>query len=146
MGMRVYRTVEGHMVLAARQMADDRDASILTQVHSQALRAPIQEAASTLSRVLTGRIAAYVVGVKDVKTLHRWASGAVTEIRPESEGKLRVAYEIVTLLLRFDAPETVRAWFIGLAPELDDVSPARAIHDGHLQEAVGAARAFAANG
>ncbi len=134
------------MVLAARQMADERDVDVLTQVRKQAVRASIQEAASTLSQVLTGRVAAYVVDVKDVKTVQRWANGAVAGIRPDSENRLRAAYEIVTLLLRFDAPETVRAWFIGLAPELDDVSPARTIREGRLQEAIGAARAFAANG
>jgi hypothetical protein len=134
------------MVLAARQMADEGDVDVLTQVHNQALRASLKEAASTLSHVLTGRVAAYVVGVKDVKTLQRWARGEVTALRPESESKLRTAYEIVTLLLRFEAAETIRAWFIGLAPELDDVSPARTIHEGRLQEAIGAARAFAANG
>jgi hypothetical protein len=134
------------MVLAARQMSDERDVDVLTQVHQQALRASIQEAASALFTVLSGRIAAYVVGVRDTKTVHRWAKGAVTDIRPDSESRLRAAYEIITLLLRFETPATVRAWFIGLAPELDDVSPARTIHEGRLEEAIGAARAFAANG
>lgn len=134
------------MILAARRMVDERDVEVLRQVRDQALRASVKEAASALIAVLTGRIAAYVVGVKDVKTLHRWTRGEVTDIRPESETKLRTAYEISLLLLRFDAPETVRAWFIGMAPELDDVSPARTIHEGRLQEAIGAARAFAANG
>lgn len=39
-----------------------------------------------------------------------------------------------------------RAWFIGLNPQLDDVSPAEAIHDGRLKEAKAAARAFVAGG
>ncbi len=134
------------MVLAARRVADERDVDVLTQARNQALRASIQEAATALVDVLPVKIAAYTVGVKDVKTLNRWASGQVTDIRAESESRLRAAYEILLLLLRFDAAETVRAWFIGMAPELDDVSPARAIHDGRLQEAMGAARAFAANG
>lgn len=134
------------MVSAARRMADEEDVDLLTQVRHQALRASIKEAATTVSSVLTGKIGAYAVGVKDVKTLNRWASGEVTAIRAENESKLRTAYEIITLLMRFEAPETVRAWFIGMAPELDDVSPARTLHEGRLQEAIGAARSFAANG
>lgn len=134
------------MVLAARQIADERDADVLAQVRRQALQATVKEAAATMLDVLSGRVAAYTVGVKDVKTVQRWASGQTTDIRPESESRLRTAYEIVVLLLRFEAPETVRAWFIGMAPELDDVSPARTMHEGRLQEALGAARAFAANG
>ncbi len=134
------------MVVAARQVADERDVDVLAQVRNQALRASIKEAAAALLSVLPVKIAAYTVGVKDAKTLHRWASGQVTDIRAERESRLRAAYEILLLLLRFDAAETIRAWFIGMAPELDDVSPARAIHEGRLQEAIGAARAFAATG
>jgi hypothetical protein len=48
------------------------------------------------------------------------------------------------LLLSQDSPRTVRAWFIGLNPQLGDVSPAEAIHDGQLKEALAAARAFMA--
>lgn len=134
------------MVSVARRMGGERDSDVLRQVHAQALRATIKEAAATLTSVLPARLAAYVVGVKDVKTLQRWAGGTVATINAPSESRLRAAYEIVLLLLRFDEPETVRAWFIGLAPELDDVSPARAIHEDRLQEAIGAARAFAAHG
>ena len=87
-----------------------------------------------------------MVGVKDVRTLTRWVSGEVSEIRVEHETRLRAAYEIATLLLRFDAPETVRAWFIGMNPELDDVAPIEVIRQDRPQDALGAARAFIANG
>jgi hypothetical protein len=127
-------------------MTIDDNEALLAQVHTQALHASIQEAAGTISHVLGGQLGAYVVGVKDLKTLRRWASGSTTAIRQESESRLRTTYEIITLLLRFDGQEVVRAWFIGMAPELDDVSPARTLHEGRLREALGAARAFAANG
>jgi len=64
----------------------------------------------------------------------------------ESEQRLRAAYEIMALLLRFDGPGTVRAWFIGMNPVLGDDSPADAIHDGRLREAMSAARNFIAYG
>src|SRR2546425_10111549 len=96
------------MTLPAEDVRDHGAAAILEQVHNQAIRAPIKEAAESLQRLLTGRVAAYVVGVKDVKTITRWATGEVTDIRVESEQRLRTAYEIMTLLLRFDGPATVR--------------------------------------
>lgn len=40
----------------------------------------------------------------------------------------------------------IRAWFVGMNPQLDDDSPAEAIHGGRLKEAMAAARAFAAGG
>ncbi len=88
---------------------------------------------------------AYVAGVKDAKTVSRWANGEVAA-RDESEKRLRVAFEIAQLLLQFDSPRVVKAWFIGLNPQLGDVSPADTIRDGKLKEAMIAARAFVTGG
>jgi len=124
----------------------DQAAAILEQVHGQAIRAPIKEAAESLQHLLSGRIAAYIVDVKDAKTITRWATGAVEEIRPESEQRLRAAYEIMTLLLRYEGQGTVRAWFLGMNPHLEDDAPADALREGRLQEALGAAKSFVAYG
>ena len=122
-------------------------ASMYEQAHRQAVRVSIQDAAASLQELLSRRVTAYLVGVGDGKTVSRWASGDVSEIRePDTERRLRRAYEIAQLLLQFDSPATVRAWFIGLNPQLGDVSPAEAIHDGKLQDAIIAARAFIAGG
>ena len=48
--------------------------------------------------------------------------------------------------MRFDSSRVVKAWFIGLNPQLDDESPAEAIREGRLKEAMSAARAFVAGG
>jgi hypothetical protein len=123
------------------------DQSIVSMAHRQAMQAPLSEVAGLLQEVLTRRLTTYLCGVKDGKTILRWASGEVTEIRQhETEQKLRAAYEIVQLLLQFDAPTTIRAWFIGMSPELDDMAPAEVIRAGQLKDAMGAARAFIAHG
>ena len=122
------------------------EAVVLEQAHRQSVNASVSEVASFLQDLLSRRLVAYVAGVKDGKTATRWASGEVTGVRQESEQRLRTAYEIAQLLIRFDSPRIVRAWFIGLNPQLDDVSPAEAIHEGRLKEAKAAARAFVAGG
>jgi hypothetical protein len=77
----------------------------------------------------------------------RWASGEVTTIRDyEMEQRLRTSYEIAQLLLSGDSPQTVKAWFIGLNPQLGDTSPAEAIREGKLRESLAAARVFAVGG
>lgn len=136
------------MVITAEntRTAGDADSALLKEAHAQAMRVSLREATDTLYHLLTGKIAAYMVGVKDVRTLTRWIGGEVREIRVEHEARLRAAYEIATLLFHFDAPETVRAWFIGMNPELDDVAPIEVIRQDRLQDALGAARAFIANG
>lgn len=97
--------------------------SIPSQSHQQAVEATTQEAARGVLDVLGGTLAAYVLGVKDRRTVQRWAAGAVQGMRPSYKAVLRGVHEIVVLLLRFEGQATVRAWFLGMAPELDDISP-----------------------
>ena len=113
--------------------------------HRQAIEASVKDLASMLQDVLTRRLTVYMAGVRDAKTVTRWATGESPEIRDLlAEQRLRTAYEIVALLSAEQRPETVRAWFIGLNPHLDNASPAQAIRDGHLAETLFAAQAFRA--
>ena len=122
------------------------EAQVLEQAHRQAVVTPVNDVASFLQDLLGRRLVAYVAGVKDAKTVSRWASGEVGSIRQESEERIRTAYEVAQLLVQFDSPRIVKAWFIGLSPQLDDVSPAETIREGKLKEAKAAARAFVAGG
>jgi hypothetical protein len=119
----------------------------LVQAHREATTSSIQEVAAFLAELLSRRVTAFLAGVTSGKTVARWASGQISEIRdPASEQRLRTAYEIARLLLTAESPQTVRAWFIGINPHLDDTSPAEAIQEGRFRDALGAARAFLATG
>jgi hypothetical protein len=122
------------------------EAQVLEQAHRQAVVTPVGDVASFLQDLLGRRLVAYVAGVKDAKTVSRWVSGEVGSVRQESEERVRTAYEVAQLLVQFDSPRIVKAWFIGLNPQLDDVSPAETIREGRLKEAKAAARAFVAGG
>ena len=122
------------------------EAQVLEQAHRQAVVPPVGDVASFLQDLLGRRLVAYVAGVKDAKTVSRWANGEVSSVRQESEERIRTAYEVAQLLVQFDSPRIVKAWFIGLNPQLDDVSPAETIREGRLKEAKAAARAFVAGG
>ena len=119
---------------------------LVEQAHREAVGASTSDVADFLQDLLGRRLVAYVAGGKDAKTVSRWAKGEVGEARWESERRLRAAYEIAQLLVRFDSSRVVKAWFIGLNPQLDDESPAEAIREGRLKEAMNAARAFVAGG
>lgn len=113
------------------------------RAHQAAVVTPISGIAADLQRLLTRRMTAYLANVKDAKAVVRWSESDDSGIRPASEQRLRVAYEIVRMFA--DAGETertTRAWFLGLNPHLDDTPPAEAIHDGRMKEALAAARAF----
>ncbi len=119
----------------------------IDQLHRAAMAAPVSEVAGLLQELLSRRLTAYIAGVKDGKTVTRWATGEVTDIRDyETEQRLRTAYEVAQLLLSDDSARTVRAWFIGLNPQLGDVAPAEAIREGRLRDVLAAARAFMVGG
>jgi hypothetical protein len=119
--------------------------STLEKVHREATVSSIADATQFLQDLLSRRLVAYIVGV-DTKTVSRWANQEVERLRQESEQRLRIAFEIALLLTVFDSPPVIRAWFIGLNPQLGDVSPADAIQEGRLREALAAARAFVTGG
>ena len=53
---------------------------------------------------------------------------------------------ILRLLLSEESRHTVRAWFVGLNPQLDDESPARAMLEGRERQVLTAAKSFLAGG
>jgi hypothetical protein len=128
-----------------RTLKDDDVDRIVEQLHRVALRTPLHIVADRLQRLLTPQVAADIAGVKDVKTVRRWAKGEVTDPKvPEKERRLRTAFEIVLILSTFDSLDVVRPWFLGINPHLKGKAPAEAIRDGELQEARQAAFAFVA--
>jgi len=117
------------------------------RLHDRSVRASVSDLAGRLQGLLSRRVTAYMVGVKDAKTINRWASGEVDAIRDSDvERRLRTAYEISTMLLAVDSPRTVKAWFVSLNPQLDDLTPVEAIRSGRERDALVAARSFVANG
>jgi len=115
--------------------------------YAKSVQASVSEIAKLLQEVLTRSLTAYAVGVKDAKTVTRWANGEISDIRdPEVEKRLRGTYQIVDLLLSVDDPVTVRSWFLGMNPDLDDKSPIDVIRSGSAKDALDAARAYVAFG
>lgn len=115
------------------------------RAHRAAVTASVPELAATLQEVLSRRVTAYLAGIQDGKTITRWVHGESVIRDPETEQRVRTAYEIVTLLQASENPETIRAWFISLEPRLNDRLPMEVIREGELKDALYAARAFVAN-
>jgi hypothetical protein len=119
----------------------------ILDAHRQAVSTPLPEMVLSLQEHLSRRVTAYIAGVTSGKTVTRWANGDVTDIRDHlTEQKLRTAYEISLLLAHYESAPTVRAWFIGLNPQLGDVAPIDALREGRLKDAIAAARAFTVGG
>lgn len=101
----------------------------------------VRSIAEFLVEHLGPQLLALTVGVDD-RTVRRWAREANAAPRFESELRLRSAYQVFQMLQQVEAPSTIRAWFMGMNPQLDDRSPAEGIRDGDAKAVLAAARAF----
>jgi hypothetical protein len=115
------------------------------EAHRQTTESSIEQITIFLEEVLGRKLVAALAGVADPKAVGRWASGERTP-RPAAEEKLRVAYQVFRLLLAEESKHTIRAWFIGLNPQLNDESPIMVIRAGRFQEVMVAAKAYVSGG
>lgn len=134
--------VLGRPLSATQEATTPRDVEEAAYRESVQLR--ISDIAQRLQQVLGQRLAAVLAGVRDAKAVGRWAREE-REPHPANEIRLRTAYRVTALLLSANAPETIRAWFSGLNPVLDDRSPAQVLAE-KPEEVLVAAREFLANG
>lgn len=98
----------------------------LRQAHEQRVRASTAVVAAYVQALLGQKWTAYLAGISDPKAVGKWARG-VRKPQPESERKLRDAYQIALLIAMVDDEETARAWFAGMNPLLGHRAPAWAI-------------------
>ena len=120
------------------------------QAHAQATRFTTPVLVKALRDLLGARLVAYLGGVQETRAVRQWADGTRAVQDQTDERRLRLAYQIATLVAENDSAEVVQAWFQGLNPQLEDRSPARLLREGDLDEVgpvvLTAARAFAATG
>ncbi len=114
-----------------------------TTAHRQSVTVSQQDLIEALTTKLGAKLVAFIVD-RDVSTISRWKSGG--EVGEAALLPLRIAYQVVQMLEGPEADSTIRAWFMGSNPQLDDLSPAEALHDGLNRETLAAARAFLAGG
>lgn len=115
------------------------------EAHRATVQSEVSDIAKYLIEVLGSKLTAYMVGASDGRTVNRWAAGDRSP-RAESEERLREIFYIFRLLQTAEDVHTVRAWFVGLNPQLNDRSPATALHEGDTRDVVVAAKSFIAGG
>jgi hypothetical protein len=106
-------------------------------------RQGIAATAADLQEVFGQRLVAVIAGINDAKAVGRWASGEDVP-RAQAATTLQNAMHAVELLRSQEDDETIRSWFRGMNPDLDDGSPALLIRD-QPEGVIQAARAFFAH-
>lgn len=123
--------VKGHMALEQ-------------EIHGRTTRLNVSMIVGSLQDVLGQRLVAVIGGVSDAKAVGKWARGERSP-HPDTEQRLRNTFQIVQLLLERESAETVRAWFVGMNPDLDDQAPALVLGQDPVS-VLQAARSFLAHG
>jgi hypothetical protein len=119
-------------------------ATVEATSHRAALRTALPEVAERLQEMLGQKLIAVILKLDDAKAVGRWARRESAP-RAEAEGGLRDLWRIVVLLKEAgETDETIRAWFMGMNPHLEDRSPALAFQE-EPKAVLLAAKAFIAN-
>ena len=119
--------------------------SRITNAHISATQWDVSDIVASLKGRLGSKLLALTIGASD-RTVDRWVEQKSGPTRLEQELRLRTAYQVFEMLKGDDADPTIRAWFMGMNPQLDDVSPAEALAEDRFREVLAAARAFLAGG
>ncbi|GGF19652.1 hypothetical protein [Subtercola lobariae] len=117
---------------------------VRSTAHSESIQISAQDISGELTRVLGRQLLAVIVS-KSPRTVQRWVDGD-TEPGVDDERRMRDAYQIYAFLSGVEGDHTIRAWFMGMNPQLEDVAPAEALAEGRARDAMAAARAFVNGG
>ena len=119
---------------------------LLDLTHRTAMSSPAAMIASRMRELFGQNLTAMMAGVENSKTVGRWIRGQ--EPHPGNLVRLRTAYQIALLLESATSEQTVRAWFMGMNPSLEDRSPALVLADepDEAPRVMRAARGFLAHG
>lgn len=121
------------------------------RAYEESMRLASPELIDRLRDLLGAKLVAYLGSVQETRAVRQWADSADPRT-PSTDvlNRLRMAYRIGALLREKDSAAVVQTWFQGMNPRLDDVTPARLLREGDLEQVgpgvVAAARAFAALG
>ena len=118
--------------------------------YNEAVGMSSAELVTALRALLGAKLVAYLGGVKETRAVRQWAEGTRKIGKTGDIERLRVAYRAARMVNVRDNTAVVQAWFQGLNPYLDDVSPVRLLRDGDIEtdgpRVIAAARQFSAVG
>ncbi|QHC68923.1 hypothetical protein GSU68_19590 (plasmid) [Rathayibacter sp. VKM Ac-2759] len=113
--------------------------------YEEAMRSSETDVVSTLRDMLGAKLVAYIGSVNETRAVRQWSEGS-RQPGADTLQRLRLAYQVAGLIAEREQSRVIQAWFQGLNPLLEDVSPARLLREGDADEVgprvLAAARAF----
>lgn len=116
-----------------------------TAAHTSSLAVSPEDIVRRLADALGKNVLAFIVN-RDVRTIARWLDNAQLRLEPEVDRTVRNTHQVYVLLSSIEGDHTIRAWFMGMNPQLEEEAPAEALRDGRFREVMAAAKAFVNGG
>lgn len=113
-------------------------------IHRQTTQLNASDVVSYLLQHLGPAMTTALAG-KSAQTVRRYANNE-TRIPEDVERQLRNAHMIFTYIEQVDSAQTVRAWFMGMNPQLNDQAPIEVLIGGNSNDVLAAAKAFVTGG
>lgn len=116
-----------------------------TSAHTQSLGTSPQDIVRQLHAVLGRNVLALIVN-RSPRTIDRWVKDEDLRLDSGDDRTVRNTYQIYTLLSTVEGDHTIRAWFMGMNPQLEEASPAEALAEDRFREVMASAKAFVTGG
>lgn len=98
------------------------------RAHEDSLALAVPELVSKLRALLGARLVAFIASTQSTGTVTAWADGLAPPPAKHID-RLRLSYEIATLLSERYSPATIQTWFRGHNLALDNTAPARLLRE-----------------
>lgn len=122
-----------------------RTRTAVNSAHVSSVAVSPEDIVRRLAEVLGKNLLALIVD-RDLRTVTRWVQNDQLKLSAADETRVRNTFQVFSLLMSVEGEHTVRAWFMGMNPQLEDEAPAEALAAGRIRETLAAARAFVNGG
>jgi len=116
-----------------------------TAAHTNSLAVSPEDIVRRLADVLGKNVLAFIVS-RDARTISRWIADTQLRLDPETDRTVRNTHQVYVLLSTVEGDHTIRAWFMGMNPQLEEEAPAEALAEGRFREVMAAAKAYVNGG
>jgi hypothetical protein len=103
---------------------------------NDSIRQSLPQIVSELRSRLGAKLVAYIANVSETRAVRAWAEGERAPA-PNTDRRLRLAYQVATLIDSSEGDGVAATWFQGMNPQLGDRSPARVLREDRTDEGMG---------
>lgn len=103
------------------------------EAFNESIRQDLSLIIADLRAKIGAKLVAYIGNVTETRAVREWVEGARTPT-PRAEQRLRLTFQIVTMIERSEGEGIAATWLQGMNPQLGDRSPARVLREDRTED------------